>query len=434
MDQARPLPRKPGGENELKPGTSTRFRQGTAAALLAGALLVASACSSDSGGGGSKGSGGGSEKGGGSKAQSATDKKNSDAVVAISTKDGSDNIKTDALSVTVDKGKLTSVTVKNDKGEPVEGRIGAKGRSWKPTENLAAGTGYKVHAVAKDAKGLQSVKDARFTTVTPKGSFMGRFTPEDGSTVGVGMPVSISFNTPVSDANKAAVEKHLKVTANPKTEIVGHWFGNQRLDFRPAEYWKAGTKVKLSMRLRGVEASDGIFGTQNKDVNFTVGRNQVSVVDAESKQMKVMRDGKVIKQIAITAGAPASKTYEGKMVIAEKFEVTRMNGATVGFGGEYDIKDVPHAMRLSTSGTFIHGNYWGGSAFGNVNTSHGCVGLRDMKGGGKNGSPGAWFFENSILGDVVEVTKTGDETVKPDNGLNAWNLDWAAWKEGSALK
>ncbi|MGW2992727.1 hypothetical protein ACWDA9_13555, partial [Streptomyces sp. NPDC001193] len=32
-------------------------------------------------------------------------------------------------------------------------------------------------------------------------------------------------------------------------------------------------------------------------------------------------------------------------------DVTRMNGQTVGFGGEYDIPDVPHAMRLTTSGT-----------------------------------------------------------------------------------
>jgi peptide/nickel transport system substrate-binding protein len=52
------------------------------------------------------------------------------------------------------------------------------------------------------------------------------------------------------------------------------------------------------------------------------------------------------------------------MVIAEKDQTTRMNGATVGFTdndgkGEYDIPDVPHAMRLSSSGTFIHGNYWG---------------------------------------------------------------------------
>ena len=46
------------------------------------------------------------------------------------------------------------------------------------------------------------------------------------------------------------------------------------------------------------------------------------------------------------------------MVISEKLPVTRMNGETVGYGGEYDIKDVPHAIRLTTSGTFIHGNYW----------------------------------------------------------------------------
>ena len=54
------------------------------------------------------------------------------------------------------------------------------------------------------------------------------------------------------------------------------------------------------------------------------------------------------------------------MVISEKFKETRMNGSTVGFTndgkGEYDIKDVPHAMRLTHSGTFIHGNYWGAAS------------------------------------------------------------------------
>ena len=73
------------------------------------------------------------------------------------------------------------------------------------------------------------------------------------------------------------------------------------------------------------------------------------------------------------------------MVISEKFKETRMNGSTVGFKkndgkGEYDIQDVPHAMRLSDSGTFIHGNYWGKGVFGKANTSHGCVGLEDAKG------------------------------------------------------
>jgi lipoprotein-anchoring transpeptidase ErfK/SrfK len=126
------------------------------------------------------------------------------------------------------------------------------------------------------------------------------------------------------------------------------------------------------------------------------------------------------------------------MVISEKFKETRMNGATVGFTdadgkGEYDIKDVPHAMRLSSSGTFIHGNYWGArSVFGSANTSHGCVGLADVKGAGDANQPAAWFYNNSMVGDVVIVKNSPDRTITPDNGLNGWNMSWADWQAGSA--
>ena len=39
------------------------------------------------------------------------------------------------------------------------------------------------------------------------GSFIGYFTPEDGSTVGVGMPVSINFDKAISYADRAAVQR-----------------------------------------------------------------------------------------------------------------------------------------------------------------------------------------------------------------------------------
>ncbi|MYR15483.1 L,D-transpeptidase family protein, partial [Streptomyces sp. SID724] len=98
--------------------------------------------------------------------------------------------------------------------------------------------------------------------------------------------------------------------------------------------------------------------------------------------------------------------------------------------GEYDIKDVPHAMRLSTSGTFLHGNYWGASSiFGNSNTSHGCVGLRDVRGGYDSKTPAAWFYDKSLIGDVVIVKNSHDKTIQPDNGLNGWNMDWEEWKK-----
>ncbi|MYW08721.1 hypothetical protein GT034_10250, partial [Streptomyces sp. SID2563] len=80
------------------------------------------------------------------------------------------------------------------------------------------------------------------------------------------------------------------------------------------------------------------------------------------------------------------------------------------------------------SGTFIHGNYWGGpGVFGNANTSHGCVGLQDVRGGGSSSTPAAWFFNNSLIGDVVVVKNSNDKTISPDNGLNGWNMSWSEW-------
>jgi lipoprotein-anchoring transpeptidase ErfK/SrfK len=384
-------------------------------AALAGALLLTvTAC-------------GGDEEPGAGKAKAAEDTKASQAVVKITPKDGSDDVKTTGvLKVTAEKGKLTSVKVQDSKDNKVTGKITEGGTLWQPTGHLGAARKYTVDAVAKDSAGRESAKHSVFTTLVPKDTFIGYFTPENGQTVGVGMPVSINFSRGIT--NRSAVEKAIEVTAEPSVPVEGHWFGNDRLDFRPEKYWAKGTKVTLHLNLDGVEGRPGVYGKQAKDVTFTIGRRQVSTVDAKKKTMTVERDGKVIKTLPITAGAPATTTYNGQMVISEKYKVTRMNGDTVGFGGEYDIKDVPNAMRLSTSGTFIHGNYWAGRAtFGNVNASHGCVGLFDVRGGGDPGTPAAWFYKNSIIGDVVIVKNSKDKRIQPDNGLNGWNMDWDEW-------
>ncbi|MBB5935852.1 lipoprotein-anchoring transpeptidase ErfK/SrfK [Streptomyces zagrosensis] len=384
--------------------------------LLGTTMLLVAAC------------GGGDDSGDGDKGSSKVgDNKASQAVVSIAPRDGATDVGTSgALKVTADKGKLSSVKVADSKGNVVAGKITGAGASWQPTSHLGASTKYTVDAIAKDDDGRESAKHATFTTLVPKDTFIGHFNPENGAKVGVGMPVSLNFSHAIT--NRAAVERAVSVTAQPAVAIEGHWFGNQRLDFRPEKYWAAGTKVTLDLRLNGVEGASGVYGTQAKKVKFTVGRSQVSVVDAKTKKMTVERDGKVVRTIPITAGATGTETYNGTMVISEKHAVTRMNGETVGFGGEYDIKDVPHAMRLSTSGTFIHGNYWSGQpTFGSKNASHGCIGLFDQRGGGDGSTPGAWFFRNSQVGDVVVVKNSNDETIKPENGYNGWNMSWSEW-------
>ncbi|MFD5258860.1 Ig-like domain-containing protein [Streptomyces bobili] len=398
----------------------SRGRDKRLALIVGGLLLAVTAC----GGGGNSGS----EKTKDDKGVGATAAASgqSEAVVSIAPKDGAKAVDTSgALKVTAAKGKLTEVVVKDADGTKVDGTIAADGTGWTPSTHLAAATKYQVHAVAKDAEGRTAAEDASFTTLTPENTFVGTFTPEDGSKVGVGMPFSVRFTRGITAPDD--VEKAIKITTVPAVDVQGHWFGNDRLDFRPEKYWKAGTKVTVELNLDGVEGRKGVYGKQSKKVSFTIGRDQVSIVDAKKRTMQVTQEGKVVKTIPVTTGKPGYATWNGQMVISEKFTVTRMNGDTVGYDGEYDIKDVPHAMRLTDSGTFVHGNYWGGDAFGNYNASHGCIGLRDVRGGYDSGVPAAWFFDHSMVGDVVVVKNSTDPTVEASNGLNGWNIPWAEW-------
>ncbi|KMS66201.1 lipoprotein [Streptomyces regensis] len=357
-------------------------------------------------------------------------------VIRVTPDDGSKAVRPgDRLQVRVPGGRLEKVTVvksQDAQETPVPGRISEDGLTWRPDEDrLALAAEYTVDAVALDSHGRRSARHTTFTTYVPDQRFIAYVSPENRATVGTGMIVSLSFSQEITD--RAAVQRAVRVSARPPVEIRPHWFGKGRLDFRPEHYWKPGTEVTVDLNLRDVQGARGIYGLQDKTFSFTVGRSQVSVVDAAKHTMDVRRDGQLLATVPITAGAPKHPTYNGKMVVMDMLEVTRMNSQTVGLGAEYDIPDVPHAMKLTDSGTFLHGNYWAPDAPGQVNVSHGCVGLTDVKGGSSD-TPAGWFFDRSLVGDVIEVVNSKDKTVAPDNGLGGWNMGWKEWKAGSAVK
>lgn len=403
------------------PDMAARRVLGACAALMVGALTL-TAC------GGSANAESEHDKGGRTAVRTST------AKIVISAEDGSTGASINSTGVQVSAGTLTDVkmTVAGT-GQAVEGSLSGGGRTWKPKEQLERGTKYEISATAKDASGRTVAAGSVFTTVSSSNSFIGTYTPDNGTTVGVGMPVSFTFDKAITDTK--AVQSHITVTSSSGQRVAGHWFGAQRLDFRPQEYWRAGSKVTMKIDLDGVQGADGVYGVQKKTVTFTIGRSQVSTVDVGTQTMTVVRDGGTVKTIPISSGSPEHTTYNGQMVISEKFTQTRMNSRTVGLGGEYDIPDVPHAMRLTSSGTFIHGNYWydkGNPPFGRTGTSHGCVGLGDVQ-GAQAASSAKWFYDNSLIGDVVTVKNSPDKTVAPDNGLNGWNMSWSEWSAGSAV-
>ncbi|WP_043177811.1 L,D-transpeptidase [Streptomyces sp. NRRL F-2890] len=399
--------RRPGG----------RFASSGVAALLGVVLLAVSACSGSSAADDKTGEDG---KGG--------DPGNAISL-AITPEDGAADVATTGeIAVAVDHGTLTAVSVTDAEGTEVPGELMDDNSGWQAQDHLANDTAYTVTATAEDKGGASATETSTFTTVAAGTTFSTSWTVVEGSEYGVGMILSVTFDAPIE--NTSAVADAIRITTEPAVEVEPHWFGSHRVDFRPQEYWEPGTEVGVQFRLRGVEGSQGVYGTASQDVNFTIGRSQITTVDDAKLTMDVVRDGEKVKTFDVTTGAPGMTTWNGKMVISEKYKETRMDGATVGFDGDYDIPDVPHAMRLSQSGTFIHGNYWGGDIFGNGRASHGCIGLRDTQGAGDPSTDGAWFYDNSLVGDVVEVINSNDDILAPDNGLSGWNMDWSEWGAG----
>ncbi|MFD5465547.1 Ig-like domain-containing protein [Kitasatospora sp. NPDC127059] len=408
-----------------------RRRVGTWARRVAAAvccLAVLSGC-----GGGAPGGAAGDAVPGGPRTAPAPPSR---AVLTAVPADGAQDVPPEGpVRVTVAQGRLVSVRLADAKGAELPGAISADGTGWSPDGPLPLGTAFTVDAVAEDDQGQRAAQHSAFSTVARAHTFVAFFTPEDGSTVGVGMPVSLRFSRPITD--RAAVERAVQVGADPPVPVAAHWFGNQRLDFRPQQYWAAGTRVTVALRLKDVQGAPGEFGSQSRDLHFTVGRAQVSTVDLDAHTLTVRagQGGKVLRVLKVSGGSPDHSTYRGVMVVSEKYKLTRMNSQTVGMGDEYDIKDVPHAMRLTTSGTFLHGNYWADpGVFGTANTSHGCIGLADTKGGTGKDTPAGWLFEHTVPGDVLEVRASAGDFVPPSNGLNGWNVPWDQWVAGSALR
>ncbi|WP_152104909.1 Ig-like domain-containing protein, partial [Streptomyces angustmyceticus] len=280
-------------------------------ALFAAGALALSACGGDASAGGND-----DGKNGQAGADAAAKKDASDAKITVSSKDGATNASINDTGVKVTGGKLTDVKLTEaDSGKDVAGAISPDGASWKPGVQLERGTKYKIVANAKDSKGRSATENTTFTTVSSANSFIGSYTPDDGKTVGVGMPVSFNFDKAIT--NKKDVQSHIKVSSSSGQEVVGHWFGAQRLDFRPEDYWKAGSKITMKIDLDGVKGGQGITGVQSKTVTFTIGRSQVSTVDMNTQTMTVKRDGKTYKSIPISGGSPEHPTYNGRMVISE---------------------------------------------------------------------------------------------------------------------
>jgi lipoprotein-anchoring transpeptidase ErfK/SrfK len=407
-------------------GDRSRRRAHRHAAFLAGVLsmgVVAAGCTSPSDDEGSSQSAGDTA----SQGASATADAGPAATVATNILAPNHARVDKTLTLTAKHGTFKKVTVRSAKA-PVPGKLSSDNGTWTAASSLEPGTRYRVRTVVVDDDGRAATKRTSFRTrdLSLDQQTYPSFAPTGGSTVGVGMPVIVRFDVPVSD--KAAIEKHLLVTNSSGQKGAWHWISDSEVHWRPLHYWKAGTDVTVKADINSVPAGNGIYGQVSRTSTFHVGQRVVSKVNMVKHRMKVFVNNKLARNIPITTGQPGFTTRSGIKVIVEKFRHKRMDSETIGIAHNdpngYDLDDVEYAMRVTYSGEFVHAAPWSVGSQGYSNVSHGCTGMST--------SNAAWLYSISKPGDVVDYTGT-NKPMSLDNGYGDWNEPFAQYKKGSAL-
>ena len=327
------------------------------------------------------------------------------------------------ITVTAREGSLSSVKVTGPDGD-VKGAVAADGATWTSTGTLDYGSDYQINATARGIEGEGATKVA-FTTATADSLASVSSVVDDHETVGIGQPVAINFDAPVSD--KRTAQDAITITTDPPVEGAFYWVNDSMLRWRPEHFWAPGTKVHVAAKTAGINLVDGVYGDNDLTTDFTVGRKMVSVADDKTHQITVSVNDKVVRTMPTSMGKDSTPTNNGIYVVAERAPSVIMDSSTYGVpvnspGGYKEV--VYDATRISFSGIYVHSAPWSLGDQGYDDVSNGCL----------NVSPenAEWFLTNSLRGDVVIAKNTVGPILPGDDGLGDWNVPWAVWKKGNA--
>lgn len=332
-------------------------------------------------------------------------------------------VKVVAEDGTVSSAKLSTA----DGSAEIPGAINENG--WRAQDRLEPGTSYRLSVTGTGVDGKEKTLTRSFTTqtLTLDQQTYPSVAPLQGETVGVGMPVIVTFDLPVK--NRKLYERNMRVTTDRDVAGSWSWFSDREAHFRPQEFWPAHTKVKVNLRLNSLPAGNGIYGQQDQVIDFEVGDKVVTTVNVAKHQMTYTVDDKVVRRLPVTTGDADHQSRAGIKIVMEKFSSIDMDAATTGVDSAdpdyYNISDVRWAMRLTNSGEFVHAAPWSVGSQGRANVSHGCTGMST--------ADAKWLYDRSRRGDVIKYVNS-PRALEDRNGWTDWNVPWEAWTSGSALQ
>ena len=206
--------------------------------------------------------------------------------------------------------------------------------------------------------------------------------PATGAVVGVAHPVVVTFTAPVTD--RLAAERSIRVMS--PSNIPGHfeWLDNKVVQWVPNHYWPAHSHVSV--------------GVQALTTGFETGDELLGVASISEHTFTVSRNGEVLRTMPASMGKPSRPTPIGNFTALEKDRTVIMDSRTIGIPLSspegYKIT-AQYAVRITSSGVYVHSAPWSVDSQGHANVSHGCINLSPDN--------AAWYFNVVSVGDPVQV-------------------------------
>jgi lipoprotein-anchoring transpeptidase ErfK/SrfK len=328
------------------------------------------------------------------------------------------------LVLKITHGSIDELTVRGPRGV-VPGVLAEQ--TWTSNAGTIPGGRYVFTAKVLGEDGRVSAITRSVRATDAKQTLRATFSPT-GGTYGVGQPLIARFNHKVRGVEaRRAVLRGLKVTTSPAVTGAWRWYNSFEAHYRPQAYWKPGTKITVTGSLVGVKLpGTSTWGGVSKPGGFSIGRSMISTVDLKTHLMTVKRDGKVVRVMRISGGKPAYPTKGGVHIVLTRERKHLFNSATVGIpvdSREGYYLTLPYAVRITNSGTFVHAQPATVRHQGRRNVSHGCINAST--------ADARWFYESSLLGDVVNVVNAVVPPKRMDAGAADWNYRWADWRAGN---
>jgi lipoprotein-anchoring transpeptidase ErfK/SrfK len=317
------------------------------------------------------------------------------------------------IMVSSPDGKLAHVTV-TTAGDPVTGTFAADRSSWHSTWALNTAQSYTVTVIAVGSTGVRTTKTSTFRTLQPTGTFSTHIFEGFQQTYGVGMPIILTFSSPIQ--NKAAVERAIELKTTKRVFGAWYWDGSQTLVFRPRDYWPAHSTVSFTGHFDGVQAAPGLYGYHTLTQTFSIGDSVIAVASTRTHRTQIYVNGQKKYDWPVSTGKTGDDTPDGSYLTIEKANPVRMTGPG------YDLL-VPWSVRFTFSGDYYHDAYWSTNQQGFDNVSHGCVNLSPAN--------AETYYKLVVPGDPITI-KGSPRPGTWDNGWTVWFLTWSQLVKGSA--